>query len=118
MDRIDTYRQIVCQFLEEFATDDPEAYLVFDRQSDRYLVIHNGWRGESRIYGIAMQLDLIDCQVWIQHNSTEIFIDRELIDRGVSPRDIVFGFRSPSIRGHLTAALVENYAQKTRTSTS
>jgi XisI protein len=50
MDRIDTYRQIVCQFLEEFATDDPEAYLVFDRQSDRYLVIHNGWRGESRIY--------------------------------------------------------------------
>jgi hypothetical protein len=53
MDRIDTYRQIVCQFLEEFATDDPEAYLVFDRQSDRYLVIHNGWRGESRIYGIA-----------------------------------------------------------------
>nr|WP_039752415.1 XisI protein [Hassalia byssoidea] len=82
MDRVNQYRQIVQDFLEDFAADDPEAQLIFDIERDRYLVMHNGWRGEYRIYGCAMQLDLISGKVWIQHNSTEIFIDRELISRG------------------------------------
>jgi len=43
-------------------------------------------------------LDIINGQVWIQHNSTEVYIDRELIHRGVLPQDIILGFRSPSIR--------------------
>ncbi|MGF1478848.1 MAG: element excision factor XisI family protein [Cyanophyceae cyanobacterium] len=69
----------------------------------RYLVRHNGWRGDYRIYGCAMQLDFIDGKVWIQHNSTEIVIDRELIAYGVSPQDIVLGFRSPTVRERLAA---------------
>ena len=108
MDRINQYRQIVCDFLQDFAADDPEAQLIFDAQRDRYLVMHNGWRGDYRIYGCAMQLDLIEDKVWIQHNSTEIFIDRELIERGVAPQDIVFGFRSPKVRERLAAAFQKN----------
>lgn len=73
------------------------------READRYLVMHNQWHDEYRIYGCAMQLDIIEGQVWIQHNSTEIYIDRELIARGVFPQDIVLGFRSPSIRKILAA---------------
>ena len=65
--------------------------------------MHNEWRDEYRIYGCAMQLDIIEKQIWIQHNSTEIYIDRELIQRGVSPQDIILGFRSPSIRKILAA---------------
>lgn len=107
MDRVDHYRQTVCEFLQNFANDDPEAQLIFDSMRDRYLVMHNGWRGESRIYGCAMQLDIIDNQIWIQHNSTEILIDQELIQRGVSPKDIILGLRSPSIRKRLAA--IENY---------
>ena len=42
-------------------------------------------------------------QVWIQNNSTEIFIDRELIKRGIEAKDIVLGFRSPSIREKLAS---------------
>ncbi|WP_255348320.1 hypothetical protein [Calothrix sp. PCC 7507] len=30
MDRIDKYRQIVCDFLQEFATNDVQAQLIFD----------------------------------------------------------------------------------------
>ena len=45
-----------------------------------------------------MQFDIIDGQVWIQHNSTEIYVDRELIQRGVASQDIIFGFRSPTLR--------------------
>jgi XisI protein len=107
MDRINEYRQIVCKFLEDFAKDDPGAQLIFDHSRDRYLVIHHSWRGEYRIYGCAMHLDIIEGQVWIQQNSTEIFIDRELIERGVAKKDIILGFRSPTIRKHL-AAIVDS----------
>lgn len=105
MDRVNKYRQIMRDFLQDFAADDPEAQLIFDVERDRYLVMHNGWRSDYRIYGCAMQLDLIEGQVWIQHNSTEIAIDRELIELGIAPQDIVLGFRSPSVRERLAAAL-------------
>jgi XisI protein len=104
MDRINDYRQIVHEFLEDFAKSDTNAQLVFDLVHDRYLVVHNEWRNDYRIYGCAMQLDIIAGQIWIQHNSTEIYIDRELIQRGVSPKDIILGFRSPSIRKILATA--------------
>ena len=105
MDRVNKYRQIVRDFLQNFAADDLEAQLIFDVERDRYLVMHNGWRNDYRIYGCAMQLDLIEGKVWIQHNSTEIVIDRELIGRGIAPQDIVLGFRAPSVRKRLAAAL-------------
>jgi len=105
MDRVNRYRDIICKFLEAFAQDDPEAQLVFDSARDRYLVLHSGWRGESRIYGCAMQFDLIDGKVWIQHNSTEVDVYRALVQRGIETKDIVLGFRSPAIRERLAAAL-------------
>jgi len=105
MDRVAEYRQIVCNFLQDFVTDDPEAQLIFDLERDHYLVMHVGWRGEYRIYGCAMQLDIINGNVWIQHNSTEVVIDQELIQRGILCQDIVFGFRAPNIRERLAAAL-------------
>ncbi len=98
MDRISQYRQIICQYLEEFAEEDPNSQLVFDDDRNRYLVLHHEWRNDYRIYGCAIHLDLIEDQVWLQHNSTEIYIDQELIKRGVSPKDIILGFRSPNIR--------------------
>ena len=105
MDRLNNYRRIICEFLEDFATDDPEAQLIFDLERDRYLVMHVGWRNDYRIYGCAIQLDLIDGKIWIQNNSTEVLIDRELTKRGVDIKDIVLGFRSPSIRDKLASAL-------------
>jgi XisI protein len=104
MDRINEYSTIVQEFLTEFAQNDPNAQLIFDPTHDRYLVMHNEWRGENRIYGCAMQLDIIDNQIWIQQNNTEIYVDRELIQRGVLPKNIILGFRSPSIRQLLAAA--------------
>jgi XisI protein len=50
-----------------------------------------------------MQLDIIEGQIWIQHNSTLVFIDRELIQRGVNRKDIILGFRSPGVRKLLAA---------------
>lgn len=111
MDRIEQYRQIIRDFLQKFAADDPEAQLIFDNERDHYLVMHVGWRGDYRIYGCAMQLDLIEGKVWIQHNSTEIAIEQELICRGVAPQDIVLGLRSPAVRARL-AAVYSNMTER------
>ena len=124
MTKANNYRQIICQFLQDFAEGDPEAQLIFDEKRalrlrsstlrgsrslrDRYLVMHVGWRNEYRIYGCAMQLDLIDRQVWIQNNSTEIYVDRELIKRGIAKQDIVLGFRSPSVRAKIASIMANN----------
>ena len=105
MDKVNNYRQIICQFLKDFAHGDSEAQLIFDAERDRYLVMHVAWRNDYRIYGCAMQLDLIDGQVWIQNNSTEVYVDRELVKRGIEPEDIVLGFRAPNIRDKLASAL-------------
>ncbi len=98
MDRLNEYRQIVRELLSDFVKNDINGQLIFDSDRDRYLVMHNEWQDDYRIYGCAIQLDIIDSKIWIQHNSTEIYIERELIQRGVSPQDIIFGFRSPSVR--------------------
>ncbi|MDY6937160.1 MAG: XisI protein [Cyanobacteriota bacterium] len=105
MDRINEYRQKLCEFLENFARNDPSAKLIFDGDRDRYLVMHDEWRNEYRIYGCAMHLEIIEGQIWIQHNSTEIYIERELIREGIPAKDIIFGFRSPSVRKRIAAAL-------------
>ena len=67
--------------------------------------MHVNWRNDYRIYGCAIHLDLIDGKVWIQNNSTEIYVNRELIKRGISEEDIVLGFRSPSVRKKLASIL-------------
>lgn len=41
MERINEYRQQVQAFLQDFATGDKEAQLIFDTERDRYLVTHN-----------------------------------------------------------------------------
>ena len=104
MEKLDRYRQHICALLQDFVAEDPDTHLVFDRERDRYLAIHNSWNDESRTYGCAIHLDLIDGQIWIQHNSTELYLDRLLYDRGVEKKDIILGFRSPSVRSLLAQA--------------
>lgn len=88
-------------FLTDFtAQNNPNTQLLFDQERDRYLVMHNEWRNHNRTHSCAIQLDIIDGQIWIQQNNTEIYVAQELIAPGVAPQDIIF----PSIRKLLAAA--------------
>ncbi|MEL6554497.1 MAG: element excision factor XisI family protein [Cyanobacteria bacterium J06621_11] len=105
MDRVETYREIIREFLTSFAQNSEKDQLVFDNEHGRYLVIHNEWCNNRQMYGTSIHLDLIDSKIWIQQNNTEIYIDRELIQRGVDPKDLVLGLRAPAIRERIAAAL-------------
>ncbi|NMF57975.1 XisI protein [Pseudanabaena yagii] len=118
MDRLERYRQIVRTFLEEYAqesvspNENVTAELVFDEKRDRYLLVHIGWQDARRIYGCPMRIDIIDNKVWLQHNSTEISVDQELIARGIPEDDMVLRLQSPRIRKLVSAkkqnAMVES----------
>jgi hypothetical protein len=91
MDRVDKYRQIIREFLTSFAQNNENDQLVFDNDHDRYLVIHNEWCNNRQMYGTSIHLDLIEGQIWIQQNNTEIYL--------------VLGLRAPAIRERIAAAL-------------
>ena len=116
MDRVERYRQIVRTFLEEYAqesvspNENVTAELVFDEKRDRYLLVQVGWQGARRIYGCPIQIDIIENKVWLQHNSTEVFVDQELIARGIPEDDMVLGLQSPRIRELVAAKKRGNFS--------
>jgi hypothetical protein len=104
MDKVSEYRQKIQQFLQEYArrsvspSENIEAQTVFDRAGEHYQVVHIGWQNQRRIYGCTMHLDIKNGKVWIQHNATELEIDRELVNLGIAKEDIVIGFHPPFLR--------------------
>jgi hypothetical protein len=103
MDTLKAFRQHIERILTDYAQvpyahGDIKLELVFDRESDRYLLMLVGRDGIRRVHGCLVHVDIIDGKIWIQRDGTERGIARELIDAGV-PRDrIVLGFRSPEMR--------------------
>lgn len=75
-----------------------EAETVFDTERDYYQVVHVGWHNQRWIYGCSMHLDIKDGKVWIQHNATELEIDKQLVELGIPKEDIVLGFHPPFMR--------------------
>jgi hypothetical protein len=52
VDRLDHYRQSICQFLnryvEAWQEKDIETQLIIDSERDHYLLFRVGWEGEKR----------------------------------------------------------------------
>ncbi|NJL37234.1 MAG: XisI protein, partial [Leptolyngbyaceae cyanobacterium SM1_4_3] len=65
MDTLESYRQIIENILNEY-TQIPYAYgdiqteAVFDRKSDRYVLMNVGWDDGKRVHGSLVHIDIID----------------------------------------------------------
>lgn len=100
MGKIEKYRQIVQELLQEYSNikasnEEVEAEVIFDEVRDRYQVVHVGWSNKRRVYGCILHLDIKNGKIWIQHDGTEAGIANELVQRGVPREDIVLAFHSP-----------------------
>lgn len=72
---------------------------VFDRQSNRYQLLCQGWiPEEDRVFYPVVHIEIIDGKVWIQHNQSDIDIGEELSNRGIPKSQMVLGLHPPSIR--------------------
>lgn len=110
MDTVDRYRQLIRNILTEhtripYAYGDVQIEPVFDRESDRYLLIILGREGGRRVHGCLVHIDIIDGKIWIQRDGTEYGIANELVNAGVPRDQIVLGFRSAEMRQHTEFAV-------------
>lgn len=100
---IEKYRELIKYIVEKNSRCDceereVETQIAFDIERDRYLMFHVGWRGEQRVYGCVIHIEIKEGKIWIQRDGTEVGIANELIESGVPKSDMVLGYRSPYMR--------------------
>ena len=100
MEKLEHYRQCICQLIAEQATSptdnpDVECQLIFDPEHDHYQLLDVGWEGLQRVYTCFIHMDIKAGKIWIQRNRTETDIARSLAELGVPPEDIVLGLHPP-----------------------
>ena len=104
MDKIEKYRSVVEKILTEhaaipYAYDDIQSQTVFDRASDRYLLVDVGWKKKRfRVHGTLIHVEIIEGKFWIQYDGTEEGIATDLEAAGDPKSDIVLAFHAPELR--------------------
>ena len=100
MDKLEKYRQIIQELLIKYSRyqikdERIETQLIFDTERNHYQILELGWESYDRIYNCVIHLDIKKEKIWIQRNTTDILIAKELVEKGVSPADIILGLQAP-----------------------
>jgi hypothetical protein len=103
MDRLERYRQIVRNVIEDYGSGKPshgeiETEVIINPEKDHYEVLHVGWDGKRRVHGSVVHLDIINGKVWIQYDGTNRPVADELMAAGIPKEDIVLGFHPARVR--------------------
>jgi hypothetical protein len=109
MYRLNHYRQCIRDFLNRYSQlrqeSGVENQIIFDIERDHYLLLKAGWNGDQRIYYPVLHFDIKDDKIWVQENTTDIEINKDLEDMGISKKEIVVGFHHPLMREHSDYAI-------------
>jgi hypothetical protein len=104
MDRLDHYRQSIRQFLDKYVDvwreKGVETQLVIDLERDHYLLLRVGWDGDKRINHPVFQFDIKNGKIWVQENNTDVELDKNFEEMGISKKEMVVGFHHPLMREH------------------
>lgn len=105
MDRVKKCRKIAEDIIHDVkmnsADSDKEVRYqdIKDEATGNYLLIMNGWQGESRFYGILIHIEVMDNgRVWVHQDNTDLIIVDKLLERGIPKKDIILGFHPPVMR--------------------
>ncbi|MGH9845167.1 MAG: XisI protein [Blastocatellia bacterium] len=114
MDQLNQYREIIERILTEIVAvtercSDADPNLrdktVFDRRSDNYLILREGWVGPRHINLNVVHVEIINGKVWVQVDNTDQAIARKLHQAGIPKSDIVLGFQPATVRPHTEYAV-------------
>ena len=103
MDKLERYRDIIERNLKRIAATWPRfqsvsACTIFDRDTDHYLVVTEGWDKARRIHQCVVHLEIVNGKIWIQEDLLEHGAAADLEEAGVPKEDIVLGFYPPQVR--------------------
>jgi hypothetical protein len=90
-------REVIERVLAEYAAipyahGDVKTETVFDRTSDRYLLVIVGHDGKRRVHGCLVHIDIEGERVVIQRDGTEHGMAPDLARGGIAPERIVLAF--------------------------
>lgn len=103
MDQVEQYRALIERLLTQHVGElkqygNLRDKTVFDRQSDSYLLVREGWDNGRRVHAVITHLEIIQGKIWVQEDWIEHGITAELEEAGVPKSDIVLGFQPPYVR--------------------
>ncbi len=105
MDKIKKYRQTIIEILNNYKEilnrrENPpiESFFIFDEQNDNYTWLKFGWQDGSRVETITAFIRIIDGKIYIEEDLTERGIAADLMEKGISPKEIVLAFQKPEKR--------------------
>ena len=104
MDQLSRYRSLIKQALTDRADlmrsqplPGEEVICMFDDTTDNYLLLRLGWLDGQRLYSVTLHLRLVNDRIHLEQDWTDDFL-KNLIEAGVSRKDIVLGFDAPEVR--------------------
>ena len=103
MDKLEQYRNIIERVLTQRVNDlngfpGLRDKTVFDRRTDSYLLLREGWDKARRVHAIIVHLELLNGKIWVQDDWTEHGVAADLEEAGIRKDDIVLGFQPAEVR--------------------
>lgn len=86
-------KQILSRYAQIPHREAIQARLLFDDQQSIYALIEMGWWQKRYLHNCLLHVEILNEQVWIQFDGTEMGIGAELIAAGIETQAIRFGFR-------------------------
>ena len=98
MDRLKPYDRTVQELVEQYAAewkphDGTSLEAVTDPEHGHYQIVRSDWKEGRFIHACLVHFTVRDQKVQLLRNDTDVEWDRELINRGIAPEDIVLAFR-------------------------
>ena len=100
MDRLTHYNRTVQELVEQCAAewkphDGTTIEAVTDVAHGHYQIVRSGWKDGRFVHSCLVHFTVDGQTVRLLRNDTDVEWDRELIERGIAPEDIVLAFRQP-----------------------
>ena len=113
MDRITRFHQAIIAVMDDYIIEHAPSVeeegikyeKIIDTDNKRFQLMLVGWQAEERYYARIFHIDIIDDKIWIQDDNLEYSVAERLVDQGISKKDIVLAYFSPSHREYTEYAV-------------
>ena len=113
MDRITRFRHAIIDVIDDYVSEHTPSVekeglkfeSIIDTKNQRFQLLLVGWKEEERYYARYFHMDIIDNKIWIQDDTLQYSVAERLVDRGISKKDIVLAYFSPSHREYTEYAV-------------
>ncbi len=71
--------------------------VIADTKNHHYQLQRVGWYQDRHVHYTVFHFEICRNKIWVHENRTDVNIDAELIEAGISPKDILSGLDHPSV---------------------